>query len=385
MEGLGERPRLAGLLKHFSAVSDAREEWRVAYPLAEVLLLTVSGTIASCDDYEDIVEWGEAHLDFLRRFLPYHHGIPCADWLRVLMNRIDPDLFSACFMAWAQELRADAPALIALDGKTSRRSHDRGAGRAALHLVSAFATHERLVLGQEAVADKSWEQHAIPVLLGRLAESGALNGAVVTIDAIACTPAIAAAIVDQGADYVLAVKANQPSLHREIETFFTDAPSAAVEVFVDLDKDHGRIEERRCVISKDIDWLDGPRRYPGEPRFAKLAAVAMVDAKVELHDRCHRQRRYYILSAPLTAARLAAAVRGHWRIENSLHWVLDVVFKDDLSRLRKGHGAHNMAVVRHFAINIVRAAHDRRSLKTRRKRASWNPDYLASLLNASPR
>ena len=179
MEGLGERPRLAGLLKHFSAVRDAREEWRVAHPLPEVLLLSVCGTIASCDDYEDIVEWGEAHLEFLRRFQPYHHGIPCADWLRVLMNRIDPGLFSACFMAWAQEVRPDAPALIALDGKTSRRSHDRAAGRQALHLVSAFATNERLVLGQEAVADKSCEQDAIPILLARLAESGALNGAVV--------------------------------------------------------------------------------------------------------------------------------------------------------------------------------------------------------------
>ncbi|MBZ0227567.1 MAG: ISAs1 family transposase, partial [Bauldia sp.] len=354
-------------------------------PLPEVLLLVVCGTICDCDDYDLIADWGAAHLDFLRRYLPYHHGVPGGRWLTILMNRIDPALFSDCFTSWVRETWPDRPDIVAIDGKTSRRSHDRGAGRAALHLVSAFATHERLVLGQEAVADKSWEQHAIPVLLGRLAESGALNGAVVTIDAIACTPAIAAAIVDHGADYVLAVKANQPSLHREIETFFADAPSAAVEVFVDLDKDHGRLEERRCVISKDVDWLDGPRRYPGEPRFAKLAAVAMVDAKVELHDRCHRQRRYYILSAPLTAQRLAAAVRGHWRIENSLHWVLDVVFKDDLSRLRKGHGAHNMAVVRHFAINIVRAAHDRRSLKTRRKRASWNPDYLASLLNASPR
>ena len=385
MEVFAERPRLAGLLKHFSAVTDAREEWRVAHPLPEVLLLTVCGTIASCDDYEDIVEWGAAHLGFLRRFLPYHHGVPCADWLRVLMNRIEPGLFSASFMAWAQAVRPDAPALIALDGKTSRRSHDRSTGRQALHLVSAFATNERLVLGQEAVADKSCEQEAIPALLARLAESGALNGAVVTIDAIACTPAIAAEIVERGADYVLAVKANQPSLHREIQAFFADAPPGAVADFVDLDKDHGRIEERRYVVSKEVDWLHGPRRFPGELRFPKLTAIAMVDAKVELRDRCHRQRRYYIVSAALSAQALAAAVRGHWRIENSLHWVLDVVFKDDLSRLRKGHGAQNMAIVRHFAINIVRAADDRRSLKTRRKRASWDPDYLASLLNAQSR
>jgi predicted transposase YbfD/YdcC len=384
MEGAVERPRLAGLLKHFSAVTDARAEWRVAYPLPEVLLLTVCGTIASCDDYEDIVEWGEAHLDFLRRLQPYHHGIPCADWLRVLMNRVDPRLFSACFMAWASELRADAPALIALDGKTSRRSHDRGAGRQALHLVSAFASNERLVLGQEAVAGKSCEQAAIRALLARLAESGALNGAVVTIDALGCAPAIAAAIVEGGADYVLAVKANQPSLHAEIQSFFADAPPAALDTFVDIDKGHGRIEERRCVVATDVAWLHGPRRYPGEPRFPGLAAIALVDAKVELRDRCQRQRRYYILSKPLSAQDFAAAVRSHWRIENSLHWVLDVEFKEDLSRLRNGHGAQNMAVVRHFAFNVVRAAGDQRSLKTRRKRASWNPEYLASLLFPRP-
>lgn len=184
----------------------------------------------------------------------------------------------------------------------------------------------RLVLGQEAVADKSCEQQAIPALLDRLARSGALDGAVVTIDAVACTPAIAATIVARGADYVLAVKANQPTFHRVIQAFFADAPPAAVETFVDLDKDHGRIEERPYGVSKEVDWLDGPRRFPGELRFPKLAAIAMVDAKVELHDRCCRQRRYYIASVPLGAKALAAAVRGHWRIENSLHWDLDMVF-----------------------------------------------------------
>lgn len=385
MEAISEKPRLGSLLKHFSKITDPREKWRVAHPLPEVLLLVVCGTLASCDDYEDIVEWGEMHLAFLRRFQPYHHGIPCADWLRTLMNRIDPELFSACFMAWARELRPDAPDFIALDGKTSRRSHDRGSGRRALHLVSAFATNERLVLGQEAVVDKSCEQEAIPALLERLAASGALAGAVVTIDAIACNPKIAGAIVEHGADYLLAVKDNQPSLQREIETFFAEAPPEAVAACTDLDKNHGRIEERRCVVSKEIDWLTGTRRFPGEYRFPKLAAVAMVEAKVERPDHSTRERRYYICSAPLPPERLASAVRGHWRIENSLHWVLDVVFRDDLSRLRKGHGAQNMAIVRHFAINLVRAAKDRRSLKTRRKRAGWDPNYLASLLGASAR
>ena len=244
MDILLEKPRLRSLLDHFSEIADPREPWRIAHPLREVLLLIVCATIASCDDFDDIAEWGEAHLSFLRGLLPYHFGIPGARWLNILMNRIDPKLFAACFMAWARELRPGAPDVIAFDGKTSRRTHDKSAGKSALHLVSAFATAERLVLGQEAVADKSCEQQAIPELIDKLALSGTLAGAIVTIDAIACNPKIAADIIGAGADYVLAVKDNQPSLKAEIERFFADAPPASVDVDCDIDKGHGRIEQR---------------------------------------------------------------------------------------------------------------------------------------------
>ena len=300
------------------------------------------------------------------------------------MNRIDPYLFSACFMSWASELRPNAPDLIALDGKTSRRSHDRAAGKAALHLVSAFATHEKLVLGQEAVDTKSNEITAIPALLERLAASGALAGALVTIDAIACNPAIAQAIVDRGADYLLAVKANQPSLLSEIERFFDDAEEAAVDRHTDVDKGHGRIEERRCTVSAAIDWMEGERRFPGEYRFPKLAAIAMIETKVETKAGTRTERRFYIASRAMTAKALGEAVRTHWQIENALHWVLDVTFREDLARVRKGHGAQNMALVRHFAINIVRQAKDKKSLKLRRKLAGWDPDYLQSLISPIP-
>jgi predicted transposase YbfD/YdcC len=232
--------------------------------LPEVLLLVVCGTIASCDDYDDIVEWGEAPLAVLRRFLPYHHGVPCADWLRTRMNRVDPEGFSTCCRGWVHETWPDAPKLIAIDGKTARRSHDRGAGKPALHLVSAFAPNERLVLGQEAVEDKSCEQTAIPTLLERLAAAGAREGALVTIDAIACNPTIADAITGNGADFVLAVKENQPSLRGEIAAFFDAAPAESLKVTVDLDKDHGRIETRRCVVSHDVSWMRSNRRDPGE-------------------------------------------------------------------------------------------------------------------------
>lgn len=385
METFGEKPRLRSLLEHFAAIEDPREPWRVAHPLPEVLLLVVCASIASCDDFDDIAAWGESHLDFLRRFLPYHHGVPGARWLNLLLNRIDPDLFSECFMAWACALRSDAPELIAIDGKTSRRSHDRSAGKAALHLISAFATREKLVLGQEAVAETSNEITAIPVLLDRLAASGQLAGALVTIDAIACNPDIARTIVDHEADYLLAVKTNQPSLHAEIERFFADAPDAALDVHTDIEKAHGRIEQRTCRLSRQVDWLSGDRRFPGEYRFDKIAVIAMIEAKVETKAKTWSERRYYISSRLLSAAELAQAVRDHWRIENALHWVLDVTFREDLARVRKGHGAKNMAVVRHFALNILRTANDKLSLKTRRKRAGWDPKYLEALLNPSTR
>src|SRR4051794_5489671 len=252
MKTLCEKPRLRRLLDHFSAVTDPREQWRVAYPLPEVLLLGVCGTIASCDDYDDIVDWGEAHLAFLRRFLPYFHGIPCADWLRTLMNRVDPEVFSTCFMSWVHETWPDTPKLVAIDGKTSRRSHDRGTGKQALHLVSAFATNERLVLGQEAIADKSCEPNAIPMLLERLAAAGALEGALVTIDAIACNPTIADVIVGNGADFVLAVKENQPSLRGEIAAFFDPTPAESLKVHVDIDKDRGRIGS--ALLGRRAPW-----------------------------------------------------------------------------------------------------------------------------------
>lgn len=379
LEGF-EKPRLKALLEHFSAIEDPREPWRVAHPLSEVLLLVVCGTICDCDDYDLIADWGAAHLDFLRRYLPYHHGVPGGRWLTILMNRIDPGLFSDAFTSWVRETWPEKPDFVAIDGKTSRRSHDRSEGRAPLHLVSAFATTRRLVLGQEAVADKSSETVAIAALLKRLAANDGLQGALVSIDAIATNATIAAAIRDAGANYLLAVKANQPTLRAEIERYFDDAPAESLDRFTDLDKAHGRIEQRAVTVSRETDWLEGDRRFPGELRLPHAAVIVRVRSRTELGDRCRFDTRYFIASAALTAEQAAQAVRGHWLVENALHWTLDVVFKDDQSRLRKGHGALNMAIVRHFAINLVRALSDKRSIKRRRKTAGWSTDYLASIL-----
>ena len=380
-----DKPRLRALLEHFAIIQDPREPWRVAHPLPEVLLLVVCGTIADCDDYEGIAEWGAAHLRFLRRFLPYHHGVPGARWLTILMNRINPTLFSAAFTAWVRETWPERLDLVAIDGKTSRRSHDRGNDKGPLHLVSAFATTSRLVLGQEAVTDKTNEITAIPLLLERLAARDGLKGALISIDAIATNPAIATAIRDAGADYLLAVKANQPTLRSEIETFFADASPASLDSVTDVDKGHGRIEQRTVTVTHEADWLNGDRRFPGALRLPNVAAIVKVASRTELKNHGRFETRYYISSAALTAPRAAQAIRSHWAIENSLHWVLDVTFGDDQSRLRTGHGAQNMAVARHFAINLVRSVHDKRSIRLRRKCAGWNPDYLATILGHLPR
>jgi predicted transposase YbfD/YdcC len=401
-----EPTRLRLLLDHLSDIEDPREPHRVAHPLDEILLLAVCGTIVGCDDYDAIADWGEVHLEFLRTMLPFHYGVPGGRWLTIMMNRINPALFAACFTGWVRACWPELQDLVAIDGKTLRRSHDRSADQPALHLVSAFATTGGLVLGQEAVSDKANELSAIPVLLERLAENDGLKGATVSIDAIACNGRIAKNIRDAGAHYLLAVKANQPTLRQEIESLFEEAPKASLERFEDdVDKGHGRIEQRVVTVARDVDWLSGERRFPGELRLPDAAAVIKVESKAELKDRCRYETRYYISSSTAPAEKLAQAVRGHWRIENQLHWVLDVVFNEDQSRLRKGHGARNMAVVRHFALNLVRLAPEdliaeRRNLKRktskpksnrktpikrRRQRAGWSTDYLAAILNVKAR
>jgi len=377
---LGDRPRLRVLLDHFALLGDERETWRVAHPLPEVLLLVVCGTIGACDDFDEIVEWGEDNLPFLRRFLPYHHGIPGSRWLRILLNRINPGLFSAMFQSWAASLRQDAPALVAIDGKTSRGSHDRGNGRAALHLVSAFATREKLVLAQQAVAQGACEQTTIPLLLARLAQDGQAEGALVSIDAIACNAGTAQAILDAGADYLLAVKANQSGLMGEIARFFDDPSQAGLATAVTVDKGHGRVEERAVSVSTRIDWLDGKRRFPGEHRFPRLAMIARVENTTWEKANQTSAIRYYVSSRPMPPDALAEAVRSHWAIENSLHWVLDVTFGEDRARSRTGHGPANMATVRHFAFNILKAVEDKRSLKLRRNKAARNQAYMAQII-----
>ncbi len=271
------------------------------HKLNEVLLVCVYATITECDSFDAISDWGQAHPEFLRQFLPFHWGVPSGRWLNIMMNRIDPGLFAACFMDWVCACWPEPLKAIAIDGKTVRRSHDRSKGRAALHLVSAFATNSHLVLGQEAVDDKTNETTAIPVLLEKLAAGRSLEGAVVTIDAIACNPQIAQAIRDAGADYLLAVKGNQPTLQADIEAAF-DAGKGQVEVDVDHDKGHGRIETRTVSVLRQVDWLDGDRRFPAEVRFVDARAIVRIEARTELKDRSRFDTRYYTTSSSLSCS-----------------------------------------------------------------------------------
>jgi len=373
------RARLALLLKQFSRLSDEREPWRVAYPLAEVLLLLTCATIASCDDFDDIVAWGEHHLDFLRKFAPFHHGIPCERWLRTLVNRVDPILFGRCFEGWIKALWPERHDLIAIDGKTSRRTHDKRKGLKALHTLSAYATNARLTLAQLSVPEKTNEITAIPELLDHLAQTGQLEGALVTIDAMGTQVEIAAKIVAHKADFLLALKGNHPILESEVASYFDTAPSHELVTKTTVEKGHGRIETRLYAASQNVAWIKAERSYPGQPRFEHIGTLVRVLNRTEYAGRCTFDTRLYISSAPLDIERLADGVRGHWGVE-SMHWMLDVEFKDDLSRYRSGHGAKNMAVVRRFALGLVRANKAKGSVKTRRKSAGWNPDFLLQIL-----
>src|SRR5687768_13311426 len=323
--------------------------------------------------------WGNEQLAFLRRLLPYQHGIPSHDTLGEVVAALDPALFKACFMSWVEGLRETEPDIVAIDGKTSRRRHARSKGREPLHLVSAWASRQRLVLGQETVSGKSNEITAIPLLLERLA----LDGALVTIDAIGAQTGIAETILKRGGNYLLALKGNRPVTFKDVEAFFADPPLDMLDTCQTTDGDHGRIEIRCHAVCHDVAWLFSDRHYPGEVAFSGLAMIGMAENETLRGGKTTRERRYYLGSAKLNAETFARAVRAHWGIENRLHWVLDVVFRDDLARLRSGHGPENMAVVKHMALNLLSQARPTTSLKNRRKLAGWSTDYLDQLLRGT--
>jgi predicted transposase YbfD/YdcC len=288
-------------------------------------------------------------------------------------------MFGRCFESWIAALWPGRHDFIAIDGKTSRRSGDKRKGLKALHTLSAYATNARLTLAQLSVPEKTNEIAAIPELLDQLAETDRLAGALVTIDAMGCQVDIADKIVAHGADYLLALKGNQPTMEGDVKTYFDDAPDGELVAKTTVEKGHGRIETRAYTASANVSWITSDRSYPGQPRFTNVKTILKVHDRVEYPDRCSFETRYYISSAALDIERLSAGARGHWGAL-SMHWLLDVVFKDDLSRYRKGNGAKNMAVVRRFSLNLIRANKAKGSIKTKRKAAGWDPSFLLEIL-----
>ena len=364
-------------LEHFAELKDPRQLGKVVYTLNEVLLLCLLAVLAGAETFTDIALFGEKKLPLLRRFLPYSNGTPPHDRLGEIFAALDAEAFQRCFVSWVAAITKIPAELIAIDGKTSRRSFKKKGANDAIHVVSAFAARQRLVLGQTKVDEKSNEIVAIPKLLTMLR----LEGAIVTIDAMGCQKEIAKQIVSKNADYVLALKGNQGALREDVELFAAEQKDngfkdTAVSRHETVDGDHGRIETRTYTVLYDISWLQERHDWVG------LNAIVMVESTRETGSKIETETKFYITSLTDTAEQIATAVRGHWAVENSLHWVMDMVFRDDDCRVREGDAAANFVTLKHMAHNLARRAPGKMSIRARRKAAAWDDEYLLSLAAA---
>ena len=364
-------------LEYFKDLPDPRQSSKVIYPLDEVLLLCLLAVLGGAESFVDIARFGEKKIGLLRRFRPFRDGTPSHDHLGDIFATLDAEAFQRCFVAWVAALTGAPADVIAIDGKTLRRSYQKKGSKAPIHMVSAFAARQRLVLGQVKVAEKSNEIIAIPKLLDMMA----IEGAIVTIDAMGCQRDIAAKILDKKADYVLALKGNQGTLQEDVAIFadeqkangFKDTKVSRHET---VDGDHGRIETRTYTAFHDIAWLQERHDWPG------LRAVVMVESTREIGDKIEQETRFYITSLAWLASLLGPVIRDHWAVENSLHWVMDMVFRDDECRIRTDHAPANFTTLKHMAHNLIRKAPGKDSLRLKRKVAAWDDDFLASLIAA---
>lgn len=360
----------------FVSITDPRQARKVEHDLVELLVVAVNAVLVGADSFVEIELWANEKLDWLRRYLKLEHGIASHDTFGRLFGLIDPQEFEAAFRRWVGAiLPALGPnAVVAIDGKTSRRSGKVDA--TPLHLVSAFAAGAGLVLGQRATAEKSNEKTAIPQLLATLA----LEGCIVTIDAMGTQANIARAIRDRGAHYILSAKDNQPTLADSIRDFFAlfkANPEKTSHAFAQtVEKNHGRIEVRRCFVFDQLDCLPKPEQWPD------LACFVVIESERTVRGKTSIEQRLYISSLAPDASQISAAIRSHWAVENRLHWCMDVVFADDQMRARTGHAAHNLAVLRHITMNLIRLDPIKRKggLKARRLIAATSDAYRAQLL-----
>lgn len=364
---------------HFSVLSDPRIDRTKKHNLIDVLFIAICTIVCGGEGFTDMEEFGEAKESWLRKYLELPHGIPSHDTFRRVFATLDPEEFSACFTKWSQALHeATKGEVIALDGKTIRHSFDTYSGQAPLHMVSAWATESGLALGQVRVDDKSNEITAIPKLLEMLD----VKGRIITTDAMGCQREIAKKIVDKKGDYVFCLKGNHESLHDEVKFFFDECKSADYQevehrYFETVEKEHGRIEIRRCWVVEDdaIKWLEREDQWPG------MRSIAVVESERRIRGKTTVETRYFISSLKGSAEKVARAVREHWAIENSLHWVLDVTFNEDMSRIRKDNAPENLSILRKIALNAIKKEQTCKvSVRRRVKRAGWDNSYLELVL-----
>lgn len=362
-------------LDHFEGLEDPRSARNQLYPMPEILLTALCAAICGAEGWQDVENYGEAKLEELREYLPYANGIPSDDTFRRFFRSLNPDVFQELFRAWVRKLHAlPEEKIIAIDGKSSRHSFD--GTDPMLHMISAYVTEARLVLGQEKVSEKSNEITAIP----RLLEWLDLKGATVTIDAMGCQFEIANQIVKKEGQYMLALKGNQGNLSEDVRSYFDDKIlRQSLHSFEDVDKGHGRFETRKCWISSEVAWLQDRH-----PQWRSINSIVCIESTREIKGKTTTETRCYIGSDRVSPEKALSIIRSHWAIENSLHWVLDMSFGDDQSRIRKENAPQNMAIVRHMALNLLqltKAQMKRRSIKQLRKIAGWDHPMLKLILS----
>ena len=360
----------------FADLADPRQEDRCDHKLIDILFIAICAVICGADGFTDMEEFGLAKEIWLRQFLELPNGIPSHDTFGRVLARLNPKAFQQCFLDWVRTVaEITEQEIVPIDGKTLRRSHDKANGQRAIELVSAWTRRNRLMRGQIKVAEDSNEITAVPLLL-RLE----LQGCIVTLDALHCQKDTAAEILKQEADYVLSLKGNQGSLHQEVESLFgaiLDERTFGYEIsrHETVDGEHGRIETRRYWHVNAPDYVKEKADWPG------LVSVGMCEAKREVNGQTSQEKRYYLSSLGVDGKRFAEAVRGHWSIENSLHWILDVVFREDDSRVRVGHAAENFGLLRRISVNLLQQEKTlKRGVKTKRLKAALDERYLLKVL-----
>jgi predicted transposase YbfD/YdcC len=367
--------------KHFSNLEDPRVDRTKLHPLLDILVIAICAVICGADNWEEVELFGEAKEAWFKTFLELPNGIPSHDTFWRVFAKLSPEQFQQSFVSWISSVSEITQGqVIAIDGKTLRRSHDKALGRGAIDMVSAWAAANHLVLGQVKVDDKSNEITAIPELL-RVLE---VSGCIITIDALGCQKDIAEAIVDQEADYVLALKENHGRLYEDVVKLFDDLEASNFRAYAysrdqTVDKNHGRLETRTAYVIADRQIL---RQLRSAPEWKGLQAVVKVHTRRQTGEEVTEKDRYFISSLSSDAKHLLNVVRTHWSIENQLHWVLDIAFREDESRIRKDHGPENFAVLRHIAVNLVKQEITQKaSVKGKRLKAGWDEDYLLKILS----